>query len=141
MWGEKLCLGCGVVRTRDEYALKNSRTGQRHSRCKECGRRTSKEHYGAHHAAYVQRNRRNTPLHRARNATAVLEYLLVHPCVRCGERNPVVLEFNHRDPRTKVANISDLIRLGWSLKRIFEEIECCDVLCANCPQRYTSHSR
>ena len=47
-----------------------------------------------------------------RNAEAVFGYLLVHRCVGCGESDPVVLEFNHTDPRTKVANIADLIRLG-----------------------------
>ena len=141
MWGEKLCSGCGVVRARDEFALKDSRTGQRHSKCKHCGRRTSREHYRANHEAYIQRNRRNNPAHRERNAGAVYEYLLFHPCVRCGESDPVVLEFNHKDPRTKAANIADLIRFGWSINRLFAEIANCEVLCANCHQRFTSDGR
>jgi hypothetical protein len=112
MGRKKLCRGCGVVRSLEEFAFKNSRTGQRHSRCKECGRRTSREHYLVHHAAYIERNRRNNPRHRTRNATAVLGYLQAHPCITCGESDPIVLEFNHTDPSTKSANISDLIRFG-----------------------------
>jgi hypothetical protein len=134
----KLCRGCGALRSRDEFALKNSRTGQLHSHCKECGRRKSRDHYRANTAAYLERNRRNSPLYRSRNAAAVLEYLLLHACVRCGESDPVVLEFNHMDPRTKVANIADLIGLGCSTKRLFAEITKCEVMCANCHQRFTS---
>lgn len=137
----RLCSGCGVLRTNGEFALKNSRTGKRHSRCKECCRRASKDHYRLNHDAYIQRNRQNNPLHRKRNATAVFEYLLLHPCVRCGESDPVVLEFNHLDPSVKTANVSDLIRFGSSADRLFYEIAKCEVLCANCHQHFTSAAR
>jgi hypothetical protein len=137
----KRCHGCGVLRTTDEFALKNRGTGQRHSRCKECCRRTSKNHYRLNHDAYIQRNRRNNPLHRRRNAATVLEYLLLHPCVRCGESDPVVLEFNHRDRSAKLANISDMIRSGSSSIRLFDEIAKCEVMCANCHQNFTSAGR
>ena len=117
------------------------RTGQRHSRCKECCRRTSKDHYRLNHDAYIHRNRRNNPLHRKRNAAVVFEYLLLHPCVRCGESDPVVLEFNHKDPHAKTANISDMIRCGSSTVRLFDEIAKCEVMCANCHQYFTSAGR
>jgi hypothetical protein len=138
---DRLCRGCGVVRSSEEFAFKNSRTGQLHSRCKECGRRNSRDHYRANQAAYLERNRRNTPLYRSRNAAAVLDYLLLHPCIRCGESDPVVLEFNHRDPRTKAGNIADLIGLGCSTNRLFDEITKCEVMCANCHQHFTSTER
>lgn len=137
----RLCRGCGVLRTNEEFALKSRRTGKRHSRCKECCRRVSKDHYRLNHDAYIQRNRQNNPLHRKRNAAMVFEYLLVHPCVRCGESDPVVLEFNHMDPDFKTANISDLVRFGSSPKRLFSEIGLCEVMCANCHQYFTSVGR
>jgi len=130
-----------VLRTPEEFALKNRGTGQRHSRCKECCRRTSRDHYRLNHDAYIWRNRRNNPLHRKRNAAVVFEYLLLHPCVRCGESDPVVLEFNHKDPQAKTANISDLIRFGGSAIRLFDEIAKCEVMCANCHQHFTSAGR
>jgi len=142
LYGEKkLCRGCGLLRTHEEFAIKNSRTGQRHSQCKECCRRRSRDHYHVNHDAYIQRNRRNNPLHRKRNAAAVFEYLLLHPCVRCAESDPVVLEFNHKDPGAKAANISDLIRFGSSANRLFGEIAKCEVMCANCHQHFTSAAR
>jgi hypothetical protein len=140
MWVEKVCNGCGFNRRRDEFTLKNSRTNQRHSQCRICCRRRAKDHYQRNRAAYIQRNRRNNPLQRQRNAALVYEYLLVHPCMLCGESDPVVLEFNHADARTKVANISDLIQSGCSIERINGEIAKCEVACANCHQRLTWQS-
>lgn len=141
MWESKLCRGCGSLRTPEQFALKDSRTGQRHSQCRECGRRRSREHYRANRVAYIARNRRNSLLLRRRNADVVYEYLLRHPCTSCAESDPVVLEFNHRDPRSKIANVSDLVRSGCSIERLLDEIAKCDVVCANCHQQLTSVAR
>ncbi len=129
------------MRRPEEFALKNASTGKRHSRCKECGRRQSKDHYAANHVSYIERNRRNRPAQRLRNASIVLAYLLTHPCARCGECDPVVLEFNHVDPRSKIGNVAELVRSGCSKKRLDDEIAKCEVMCANCHQRLTSISR
>ena len=53
-------------------------------------------------------------------------------CFDCGIKNPIVLDFDHRDPKEKKFTISDLARVGWSLKFLNEEIKKCDVVCANC---------
>lgn len=129
------------MRSREEFALKNASTGTRHSQCKECCRRRSKDHYAANHAAYIERNRRNRPAQRMRNAGILLEYLSTHPCVQCGERNPVLLELNHVDPRTKVGNVSELARSGCSRQRLQSEMAKCEVMCANCHQRFTWSTR
>jgi hypothetical protein len=64
------------------------------------------------------------------------EYLLSHPCVDCGESDPLVLEFDHRSG--KRAAISDLMRNHASWQVISAEIAKCDVRCANCHKRRTA---
>jgi hypothetical protein len=64
----------------------------------------------------------------------VLEYLLTHPCVDCGETDPVVLEFDHL--RDKLGNISAMYGHAW--RSILAEIAKCDVVCANCHRRRTA---
>jgi hypothetical protein len=51
-------------------------------------------------------------------------------CYDCGEDNPVVLEFDHRDPTQKLFSISEGI--GFAAARLMQEVEKCDVVCANC---------
>lgn len=51
-------------------------------------------------------------------------------CIRCGEKNSIVLEFHHRNPNEKELNSQQL--LGYALKRVLEEIAKCDIVCANC---------
>jgi hypothetical protein len=62
--------------------------------------------------------------------TYVIEYLKTHPCVDCGATNLVVLTFDHL--RDKKYMISTLIRKGYSTDTIQEEIDKCEVRCANC---------
>src|SRR5574343_1739393 len=55
-------------------------------------------------------------------------------CIFCGEDHPATLQFHHRNPRNgnEGATINNLIRSGASLKRVQEEIDRCDIVCANC---------
>lgn len=51
-------------------------------------------------------------------------------CVVCGEDEPCALQFHHRNPKSKLFEVS---RAGTrSLEEVKKEIKKCDVLCANC---------
>lgn len=71
------------------------------------------------------------------NLKYISEYLLHHPCVDCGESDIVVLEFDHT-AEDKFGNISNLTRKGYSLETIKNEINKCEVVCANCHRRRTA---
>lgn len=71
----------------------------------------------------------------------VLAYQADHPCIDCGEQDPRVLQFDHRDPAQKRASVAVLIAKGASLRRLQDEIALCDVRCANCHARRTSDQR
>lgn len=63
--------------------------------------------------------------------------MLEHPCVDCGEGDPIVLEFDHITD-DKTSGISDLVGTGVSLDILIAEIAKCVVRCANCHRRKTS---
>lgn len=69
----------------------------------------------------------------------VYDYLLAHPCVRCGEKDPVVLSFDHI--RGKKFSVSFLVsrNRGWDI--IEAEIKKCQILCHNCHARKTAKDR
>jgi hypothetical protein len=79
----------------------------------------------------MKRARDRAALDRPLNRRFVAEYLSTHPCIDCGEPDPVVLEFDHRDPRTKRADVSRLIHTS-TLPAVRAELLKCDVRCANC---------
>jgi hypothetical protein len=82
-----------------------------------------------------ERQKLRRPLIRAQNRINLLDYFLTHPYVDCGESDPVVLEFDHL--RDKSYNVSALLR-AWSWNRVLQEIEKCEVVCANCHKRRTA---
>jgi hypothetical protein len=100
--------------------------------CRDC----FKSYYAEQRARH---RRRNNALKTARVEEAqafVLAFLRAHPCVDCGEADPVVLEFDHLG--TKRAEISTLVRRGVLLPILQAEIVGCEVVCANCHRRRTA---
>lgn len=70
-------------------------------------------------------------LHRQQKAKKLREHFGGR-CIRCGyDRCFQALEFHHRDPSTKDKTIK-LSGGSVSMKRMIDEAEKCDLLCANC---------
>lgn len=62
-------------------------------------------------------------------------FLREHPCVDCGESDPVVLEFDHLGEK-KFSISKGLQERNW--QSVLDEMAKCDVVCANCHRRRTS---
>jgi hypothetical protein len=63
--------------------------------------------------------------------------LLSHPCVDCGEADPIVLDFDHVTGK-KRKGVSDLAGQGFNIEALKAEIAKCVVRCANCHRRRTA---
>lgn len=67
----------------------------------------------------------------------IWDYFKSHPCVDCGNGDPIVLEFDHVKGKKKMA-ISRLMTRTVSWDKIESEIKKCDVRCANCHRLKTA---
>jgi len=95
-------------------------------------------------AEYVARNKEmvnERAKQRLRERGAFLrDYKAERGCADCGEKDPVVLELDHRDPSTKDRRSVGYKRTAvpWrslSRKDLEAELAKCDVVCANCHRR------
>ena len=67
----------------------------------------------------------------------VRAYKESHPCADCNNFfKHYILDFNHLDPSTKLYNVAELMNNG-SIKKVWEEIAKCNLLCANCHRERT----
>jgi hypothetical protein len=106
--------------------------------CAECFRAYRREHYALNRPAYIERNTRVSRNRQWVWYRRLWDYLSCHPCVDCGHADPRVLEFDHREPESKVESVSVLAHRGGKWANIEAEIAKCDVRCANCHRRRTA---
>jgi hypothetical protein len=52
-------------------------------------------------------------------------------CIRCGIKDPRVLDFHHKDEKDKLFSVGGF-RRAVGFDQIQKEVEKCDVVCANC---------
>ena len=131
----RTCRLCGTDKPLSEFPLRSARTGVRQHICLACQREASARRYATAVGRPVRTQRsRGTALH-AVLVARVFEYLIEHPCATCGETDPIVLDFDHRE--AKIANVADLVRDGALWESIAAEMAKCDVRCANCHRRRT----
>lgn len=130
------CAICKQEKDESEYNKKNNRKDGLQVHCRECNRQRSSCYYHSnqpkHKATTYERKKKVV----AENRKLVYDHYLTHPCVDCGETDPLVLELDHT--RDKDMAVSQAAHRGWSKKRLLEEIAKCVVRCANCHRRKTA---
>ena len=112
--------------------------GRCNAYCRACQSLYLRDHYLKNSAIYNARRLESNRRYRVRNRTLVIEHLRSHPCVDCGESDPMILEFDHIDPMRKEHAISDLTRCGYSLEKLKLEMSRCEVRCIHCHRRRTA---
>ena len=133
----KRCSRCGETKPVSEFSIKNKKTGLLTAWCRDCRRAYGREHYQANTSTYIARSRRRRREQRPRIREAIYAYLREHPCVDCGERDILLLDFDHRDRSSKRDVVARLARSG-TLRAVMLEIGKCDVRCGKCHRKRTA---
>lgn len=124
----KECKGCDQIKDQEEFPFQNKKRRIRYYRCRSC----------VHDKFVANRERIIPQIHDANkrrkldHRRKLYEYLLVHPCIECGEARVECLDFDHIDPTEKLMAISQMPRYNYSWQKIEAEIVKCAVRCANC---------
>jgi len=134
---DKVCAKCSLKKDLLLFSVRKKSKDGRASWCRVCFKSYWETRYYEKHQHYLNSHNESRNKLREQNARRVFEYLKNHSCINCGESDPIVLEFDHRDRSDKIESVSQLIRNS-SWKRIELEIQKCDVLCANCHRRKTA---
>lgn len=103
--------------------------------CRECNSSNGKKHY-KENAVKVKKRVRARNLKIISLAHEMVLSYLKKGCIDCGERDIVVLDFDHMHDKTYA--ISHMVRSAFSLESLELEISKCEVRCANCHRRKTA---
>jgi hypothetical protein len=123
-----VCHGASLARIADEVA-------RCEVVCVNCHRRRTSARSGSRRQGEAFQPSLSRPL-RERNHAHVRAVLEASGCVECGERDLIVLDFDHIDEKS--ASVSQLAAKECSIARIDAEIARCVVRCANCHRRRTA---
>lgn len=136
----KVCGKCKESLPLSSFRFKNKERGTYQSYCIECNKVKNKEHYQANKTSYKEKSRvyrEINPRKPSRQELYLFKFKSENPCVDCGESDPIVLGFDHRDPKEKLFNIGSH-RNKFSLEDLKLEIKKCDIRCHNCHARRTA---
>jgi len=100
--------------------------------CRECSIKRSKRYYDEnreHHVKVITKRKTKTIFE---NRQKLFEFFKTNPCIDCGNDNPIVLDFDHRDDVEKVGGVGEILNRACSWETVQKEMEKCDVRCANC---------
>ena len=134
----KWCRKCESIKPLTEFGINTSRKDGRTSACRACRRQYQNQWYAENKHLHRERVKANYQRAIRKTRKYVWDYLTTHPCVDCGESDPVVLEFDHRGD--KEFNIGSALVTAISVDRLAAEVAKCDVRCANCHRRKSSES-
>lgn len=106
--------------------------------CRDCFAELNAKRYARDPEREKRRIFRSRRLRVADRRRFIVEYLRSHPCVDCGETDPLVLEFDH--VAEKRGNVSSLA-LSRTWRFVTDEIARCEVRCGNCHRRKTAREQ
>lgn len=132
----KKCGKCKISKNKEDFNWLNKSRNEKQRFCRECMRLARKKSYQKHKSKHVANVMKRNKRVRLENIKQVVDYLKLHPCVDCGEKDITVLHFDHL--RDKYKEVGLLVSQSFCWKTIQKEIDKCEVRCANCHMRKTA---
>jgi hypothetical protein len=133
----KRCPRCQQDKESAAFGMNRARRDGLQVHCRDCKRVVQQAWYAKHHDAHYANVKQRRQAVADQVVTRLIAYFQTHPCVDCGESDPVVLDFDHVRG-AKRYEISSRIGAGYSWEGLLREIEKCEVRCANCHRRKTA---
>lgn len=135
----KLCTKCGEEKDISEFSWSIMGV-KRHSRCKKCHAEEKADYYERNKEKMLEYKWDRQQRKREEARQYVTQYLTTHPCIDCGETDPMVLTFDHVRGQKRM-NVAELVNRGYLIEEIKKEIDKCEVRCANCHMRIEKQRR
>lgn len=126
----KTCATCQEEKDLKDFRRDRTRPDGRQSYCKLCAR---KMHQSLYSRRYKHAILKRDAERRKNTIQKLNEFKLCHPCITCGESDPVCLEFHHLSTKGKDFTIAHAKQRSWS--KVLAEIQKCVVLCSNCHKK------
>jgi hypothetical protein len=133
---KRTCTKCKQEKLEKLFGFRNKSEGIRRADCLECYAKIKAKHYKKNKSKYMSAQQKA----RQRNRDFIRECLQNSSCTDCKNPDWRLLEFDHVRG-TKFAGISEMcFTRKCSVEKIQEEIDKCDIVCANC-HRLRSYAR
>lgn len=130
---EKTCKMCGEIKPISDFRWHQKDKLRRYPYCSQCDPKYRASFYNAE-ADKKSKYKQFAKLRK------VVEQNKQKPCADCGIQYPYyVMDYDHIDPSNKTAKVSAMVYAG-SMPLLLDEIEKCEVVCANC-HRIRTHNR
>ena len=134
----KTCCRCKRKKKEEEFGRNQTNPDGLQKYCKECKRGIARTWYNSScKTSHVLNVRKNNAKYRKIMQDYVWEYLEQHPC-KCGQSDPILLEFDHVGGVKKEAEISKIMCSTTNLDVLVREVKKCQVLCSYCHKRKTA---
>lgn len=132
----KFCGACKQFKDESEFSKNSSKKDGLQALCKSCRSAYQKQWYQDNKETQYKRVVKTKGKRLNTIKSLMIEYLGSHPCVDCGEKDITVLECDHLS--NKKHNVSRMIAVGMSWEKISQELQKCEIRCANCHKRKTA---
>lgn len=130
---KKECPRCKRILSADKFSFINKQHTRLSSWCRDCQKEKTKEIRAANIEKYKKRDNEKHSEYYQRKRDILNSYK-TGGCIICGEKEPVCLDFHHKNPATKSFDVGKNFHLK-PFPIIEEEIKKCTVLCANCHRK------